>query len=446
VEKVYLVGVELAGNSEHAATGLPGSPANEAGWSVEQSLAELSQLAATAGYQVLGSLSQKLRRPNPAHYIGKGKLEQLAGLKSELGFGTVIFDDELAPSQQRRLEDILQVRVIDRTALILEIFAQRARTHEGRIQVQLALNKYMLPRLTRQWTHLERQMGDIGARGGPGETQLEVDRRKVRERIEDLTRELEGVRRHRALSRRQRAREGVPVASLVGYTNAGKSTLLNALTGAGVLSEDQLFATLDPVVRRIVLPTGREAVLSDTVGFINKLPTTLVAAFRATLEELDSADVLLNVMDITHPSGWEQGQVVARVLEELNLSDKPVITVLNKVDRLLDQDPYKNLETRLSGSAELADLDELRQAYPNAVLVSAAFGWGLEELRATIDRVLADNMVPVKVQLPYRAAQLVHLFHQRGAVSEERYTDQGTIIEGKLPPQLAHQFKPYSVR
>ncbi|MCL5027036.1 MAG: GTPase HflX [Chloroflexi bacterium] len=416
-------------------------------WPIEESLAELQLLAETAGYEVLGTLSQKLKTPNPAHYLGKGKLEQLLSLQCDLGFGVVIFDDELSPGQQRRLEETLKVRVLDRTALILEIFAQRARTREGRIQVELAQYQYMLPRLTRQWTHLERQMGDIGARGGPGETQLEVDRRKVRERIEDLRRELEAVRRHRALYRHQRQREGIPVVSLVGYTNAGKSTLLNALTGAGVLAEDRLFATLDPLTRRIVLPTGREALISDTVGFIHKLPTTLVAAFRATLEELESADLLVHVIDVTHPSGWEQSQAVEKVLAELHVADKPVVTVLNKIDHLLSADPYdREGHMRAGGEPPLAELEELRLGYPNAVLVSAQRGWGLAELLSTIDRVLGQAMVSLKVRLPYRASHLVHLFHQRGTVTSERYTADGTLIEGCIPPQLASQFRGYAVR
>ncbi len=431
-------------------------------WPIQESLSELQQLADTAGYEVLGTLSQKLKNPHPAHYLGTGKLEQLLALKNDLGFGVVIFDDELSPSQQRRLEETLQVRVLDRTALILEIFGQRARTREGRLQVELAQYKYMLPRLTRQWTHLERQMGNFGARGGPGETQLEVDRRKVRERIEDLTKELEAVRRHRSLHRHQRQRDGIAQVSLVGYTNAGKSTLLNSLTGAGVLAEDRLFATLDPITRRIVLPTGREALVSDTVGFIHKLPTTLVAAFRATLEELETADLLVHVVDITHTSGWEQSRAVEKVLAELHLADKPVVTVLNKIDHLLERDPYAAAPdaARPRGDGQekagqdghedqeelLPKLEELRQGFPHAVLVSARRGWGLDELLATVDGVLSQGMVPLRVQLPYQASHLVHLFHQRGTITSERYTKDGTLIEGCLPPALAPQFKSYAVR
>ncbi len=268
VERAYLVAVEVKG---------------ESAWDTQSSLDELAQLAGTAGAMVVGRTLQRLDAPNPATYIGKGKLAEIVALRAEQPYDVVLFDDELSPSQQRNLEDALKVKVIDRTALILDIFARRARTREGALQVELAQHEYLLPRLAGQWSHLERIGGGIGTRG-PGETQLETDRRLIRTRISHLKQQIEQVRRHRSLYRRRRAKQGVPVVALVGYTNAGKSTLMNALTGADVLAENRLFATLDPVTRKVPLLAGGSFLLTDTVGFIQKLPTDLVAAFRATLE------------------------------------------------------------------------------------------------------------------------------------------------------------------
>ena len=311
---------------------------------VEDSLDELRQLALTAGIEVVGQATQKLERPHSATYIGPGKVEEVQALVEELNADLIIFDDELSPRHQRNLEKIMGdgVRVLDRTALILDIFAQHARTREGALQVELAQYEYRLPRLTRQWTHLARQVGGGGGRGGvasvglrgPGETQLEVDRRQIRERISFLKQELEGVRAHRKRHRIQRQRAQIPVVAIVGYTNAGKSTLLNAISGAGVLVEDKLFATLDPTTRRVTLPGGKVALFTDTVGFIQKLPTQLVAAFRATLEEITEADVLLHIVDITHPNAAEQARSVEDTLAELDVQDVPVIVALNKIDRL----------------------------------------------------------------------------------------------------------------
>ncbi|HEY8489937.1 MAG TPA: GTPase HflX [Dehalococcoidia bacterium] len=349
------------------------------GWSTESSLDELEQLALTAGAEVVGRAVQRLEQPNPATYIGKGKLAEIVALGPRLAYTLVIFDDELTPSQQRNLEQALKVKVIDRTALILDIFARRARTREGRLQVELAQDEYLLPRLAGQWTHLERLGGGIGTRG-PGETQLETDRRIVRRRIGRLKREIEDVRRHRWLYRRNRRRSGIPVVALVGYTNAGKSTLMRALTGADVLVENRLFATLDPVTRRIGLPDGGAALLTDTVGFIQKLPAQLVAAFRATLEELVDADLLLHVVDITHPNAADQAQTVEETLRDLGVAEKPRITLFNKVDALERPDgrPVEGLE-------ELAEVARsVRFARPDALLVSAARRWGLQELRERI--------------------------------------------------------------
>ena len=283
---------------------------------------------------MVGDDARRLAAFNPATYIGKGKVQEIIDAEPELEYTTVVFDDELTPSQQRNLEKQLDVKVIDRTALILDIFAQHARTKEGRLQVELAQHEYILPRLRGQWSHLERLGGGIGTRG-PGETQIETDRRLIRNRISLIKKQIEDVRRQRALHRQQRAKQGIPVVSLVGYTNAGKSTLMRALSGADVLVQDQLFATLDPVTRRIHLPSGGAALLTDTVGFIQKLPTQLVAAFRATLEELEEATLMLHVVDITHPDAEEQAETVEETLAELGLADRPRLMVLNKMDRLV---------------------------------------------------------------------------------------------------------------
>ncbi|MBF8286334.1 MAG: hflX [Dehalococcoidia bacterium] len=345
----------------------------------------MALLADTAGARVVGQTVQRLTRPRPATYIGRGKVQEIASQRDALAYTTVIFDDELSPSQQRTLEKALDVKVLDRTALILDIFAQHARTREGRLQVELAQHEYILPRLRGQWSHLERLEGRIGTRG-PGETQLETDRRLIRNRISALKRQIEQVRQQRALHRRQRARQGLPVVSLVGYTNAGKSTLMRALSGADVLVEDRLFATLDPVTRRIRLPSGATALLTDTVGFIQKLPTQLVAAFRATLEELTEAALLLHVVDITHPDALQQAQTVESTLGDLELTAKPRLTVLNKIDVLADGEGA-SLEEALESEAVRLLLDPWGA---EALVISAARGWGLDGLRARIEGALAE--------------------------------------------------------
>jgi GTP-binding protein HflX len=406
-------------------------------WSAEDSLNELEALARTAGAEVVGKMLQHLRHPDPATYLGKGKVQELAALEQELGFELVIFDDELSPSQQRNLEKALNARVIDRTTLILDIFAQHARTREGRLQVELAQLEYRLPRLSGRGIELSQQAGgSLGAAGvggaigvrGPGETRLEIDRRRIRNRLAELRRELEEVREQRTLHRRQRAALTMPVVAVVGYTNAGKSTLFNALSQADVLVENKLFATLDPTTRRVVLPGNQEVLLTDTVGFIQRLPTRLVAAFRATLEEVVDADVLLEVVDVSHENAIEQSETVNEVLRELEAHEKPRVTALNKIDLLPDPD-------RVDPSL-----------YPNAVVVSALRGWGLEALREKLAQVVAEQMVPLQVLVPYARGDLVELFHRRGRVELEEHRAEGTLLVGRLPSPLAGYYAPYRLQ
>jgi GTP-binding protein HflX len=410
----------------------------QSAWHLEDSLAELERLAETAGLHVVGTLEQRLERPNPATLIGSGKVSELVALRADTGAQVVVFDEELSPAQQREIEcaiDNQDVKVLDRTALILDIFAQHAHTREGALQVELAQYEYRLPRLTHAWTHLARQAGGAAARGGvggvglrgPGETQLEVDRREIRRRIAHLKRELEDVRTHRAQYRRRRSEEAIPVVALVGYTNAGKSTLLNALSGAHVYAADQLFATLDPTTRRITLPGGREVLITDTVGFIQKLPTALIAAFRATLEEITEADLLVHVVDITHNNVIQQVAAVMEVLQELQATEQPIVTALNKVDRLPDPE---------EASSRIADL-------PDSVAISALTGQGIPELLARIEEVLIEELVDVRLLLPYQRGDLLGLLHQRGAVHREDHLAEGTHVTGKVPASLYPRFKPY---
>ena len=347
-------------------------------WGLEESLTELAELARSARAIVVATVTQRMDRPTQT-YLGKGKLEELKGLLYAKRASTVICDDELTPTQQRNLEKELGgAKVIDRTALILDVFAQRARTKDGRLQVELAQHEYLLPRLAGQWTHLERLGGGIGTRG-PGETQIETDRRLVRQRIQKLKRDLEDVRRHRARYRARRIEMEVPVVSLVGYTNAGKSSLLNRLTNADVMAENLLFSTLDPVTRRIKTPAGRDVLLTDTVGFIQKLPTAVVAAFRATLEEVQESTLVLHVLDIAHPNAAQMAAVVEGILKDLGIADKPRLVALNKAD-LLDENV--DAET-LSRALQLAD-GEL-----GGVFTSAETGTGLDTLLREIDDALS---------------------------------------------------------
>lgn len=403
-------------------------------WAAEDSLEELARLAETVDVEVVGSASQKLRRPHPATYVGKGKVEEIKELKESLDYTLVMVDGELSPAQQRNLESALEVKIIDRTALILDVFARRAQTHEGRLQVELAQLQYRLPRLTRMWTHLSRQgVGGVGLRG-PGETQLEADRREAQKRISYIKGQLGQVHEHRERYRERRRQAPIAVVSLVGYTNAGKSTLLNTITGAGVLAEDKLFATLDPTTRRIELPSGREVLLTDTVGFINNLPTQLIAAFRATLEEISEATVLVHVVDVTHPNAAEQVHTVNTTLEDLAVDGRPVVHALNKIDRLPEED-----RSNLPEVAERVDVP------PDAVGISAQRGINLDGLLEKIEETLEEEagFVPVIGTIPFDRTELVDLFHKIGRVTEHEYDERGTTIHGELPVRDLGRFSPW---
>ncbi len=398
---------------------------DDPGWTAEDSLAELASLATTAGAEVVGAEWQNRRHADPNWYIGKGKAEELVAAKNETGFDLLIADDELSPAQQKSLENLLKVKVIDRSRLILDIFAQNARTHEGRLQVELAQLEYQLPRLTRLWTHLSRTGGGIGTRG-PGESQLETDRRIIRERIKRLRERVEQVRQQRATASRSRDRRLVPTVSIVGYTNAGKSSLLNALVGSEVVrAEDRLFATLDPTSRQVKLGEGQTVIVTDTVGFIHKLPHQLVDAFRATLEEVTRADVLLEVVDAADPHFPEHRVTVQTVLDELGAGDKPRVVAFNKAD-LLDRSA-RNGETPAPIIA-------------GAVLVSARTGYGLEALKAEIAALLASLWAEVDVALPYTAGELLARVRERGTV-ELDYRARDVRVHGRIAPSLAGELE-----
>ena len=411
-ERVFLIGVEFKSRT----TG-----------DVQESLEELSELAQTAGAEVAGTGTQKVERLNAGTFIGAGKAEEFAKECKALGVDTIIFDDELTGAQTRNLEKIFECKILDRTALILDIFAQRARTREGKLQVELAQLEHLLPRLTRYWGHLSRQGGGIGMRGGEGESQLEVDRRKLSERIDSLREELAKVVRHRSTQRVGRKRNEWPLASIVGYTNAGKSTLLNKLTGATVLAEDILFATLDPTTRRLRLPTNQNVLLSDTVGFIRKLPHGLVESFKATLEEVIEADLLLHVVDISHPQADEQIAAVNAVLEELGALSKPTLMVFNKMDRF-----------QMSG-----EFARYREKFPNAVAISAKTGEGIEPLLGELSSALRPIREFVELKIPHDQPQVMARLHAVAQVVERDYKGKLAKFKARIPPHLRREFEPY---
>jgi len=405
---------------------------------LDDSLTELALLADTAGLNVVGRATQKLDNPNPKTFIGSGKVEEVKALVEESRAELLLFDEELSPRHLKELERIFgeNIRILDRTALILDIFAQHANTSEGALQVELAQYEYRLPRLTRAWTHLARQAGGGGGRAGsvggvglrgPGETQLEVDRRDIRRRIGTIKEQLEKVRTHRQQYRSRRKRSRIPVVALVGYTNAGKSTLLNRLSDSEVYVADQLFATLDPTTRRVELPDGNLALFTDTVGFIQKLPTMLVAAFRATLEEIAEADLLLHVIDVTHANAQEQARAVHHTLAEIEADQIPVLDALNKIDLL--KDPAKARQT-------LAD-------HTNAVAISALTGEGIDDMLQTVSELLYENLVKITVRLPYEKGGLISTFHEQGLVERIEHKRNGVEIDGRLPGRLVAKFKPF---
>lgn len=425
-EKAFLVGAEVYQQKSFL--------------SLEDSLSELALLADTSGLDIAGELTQKLDRPHVKTFIGPGKVDELKLLVEETLSQVVIFDDELSPRHQRELQEMLgdNVKVLDRTALILDIFAQHAHTREGMLQVKLAQYEYYLPRLTGQWTHLERQAGGGGGRAGstggvglrgPGETQLEVDKRAIRREIAHIKKELEKVEAHRQRYRAQRKRSRIPTVALVGYTNAGKSTLLNKMAKSEVYVADQLFATLDPTTRRVELPGGYQALVTDTVGFIQKLPTTLIEAFHATLEEIVEADLLLHVVDISHPNALDQFNAVQETLDELGAHHIPVVTALNKVDRLRDPESARDAVSK----------------YSKAVAISGLKGSGLKELLSLVHEELYETYAPIRVRLPYQQGALISLFHEAGQVELVEHGRGGVLMQGRIPGRLLAQFNGWQV-
>ena len=402
-EEVILVGVALGETSV-----------------TDESLDELEELAKTAGAVTVGRLIQNREMIHPGTYLGKGKLEELAFLISETHATGIICDDELSPAQMANMEDVLDIKVMDRTLLILDIFAQRATTREGKIQVELAQLRYRATRLVGMRNSLSRLGGGIGTRG-PGEKKLEVDRRLIRERISQLKRELEDVKRHREVARQQRQRNQIPVAAIVGYTNAGKSTLLNYLTGAGVLSQDKLFATLDPTTRALDLPGKQQILLTDTVGFIRKLPHHLIEAFKSTLEEAKYADMILHVVDASNPQMDEHMQVVYDTLRQLGVSDKKMITLFNKQDLCTDKEQLRDFQA-----------DHVLQ-------ISAKNGQGLEELKELLADVLREGQIYIERLVPYDQAGSIARIRKYGQVVQEEFLAEGISVKAYVPMEVYSQ-------
>lgn len=427
IERAFLVGAEVKGQDTLM--------------SMDDSLDELAFLSLTAGLEVVGVESQSINQVNPSTYIGSGKTKEIKMLAESVHADVVIFDVELSPRNYRDLEKEFgeKIRVIDRTTLILDIFGQHAQSSEGKLQVELAQYEYLLPRLTRAWSHLARQAGGGGGRTGstggvglrgPGETQLEVDKRRIRSKISHLKDDLEKVREHRNRHRKNRKSSNIPIVAMVGYTNTGKSTLHNTLTDSNVLAADMLFATLDPTTRRLELPSGNVVLLTDTVGFIQKLPTNLVAAFRATLEEVSEADLLLHIVDINHQNAVAHYQSVKNTLSEIGAGELPILTVLNKID-------------------ESPDLEKKRASFPpfkDGIAISAQKKIGIKDLLQEIDKILFSEYSPISVKIPYKNGQLISLFHQYGVVQKIEHGIGAVTIEGKIPGRLVADFNRFRLR
>src|SRR5215472_15076840 len=413
-ERALLIGLEKEGVSK---------------WDLHDSLDELRELANSAGAEVVDTVTQKLQKPTAPYYIGRGKAESIKESCQDQQVTSVIFDDELSPAQGRNLENLFARKVLDRTQLILDIFAQRARSREGRLQIELAQLQYLLPRLTRMWHHLSRQTGGIGTRG-PGETQLEVDRRRVQERIARLERDLEEVRKHRAVQRQGRKRHQWPVAAVVGYTNAGKSTLLNLLTGADVVAEDKLFATLDPTTRSLTLPSKQRVLLTDTVGFLRKLPHTLIESFKATLEEVREADLLIHIADLSHPRVDEQMEAVDSVIKELDAYGKQTLIVFNKIDNLPNRELIDSYLRRRSGS----------------VAISARTGEGVNKLVQALETALVSWRLRARFRIPANESALIAEIHRVGHVLELRYEGTDALVVAHVPPELAQKLERYTAQ
>jgi GTP-binding protein HflX len=412
-ERALLIGLEQDGVSK---------------WDLRDSMEELAELANSAGAEVVNTVTQKLQKPTAPYYIGKGKAELIKESFKDQHVTSVIFDDELSPAQGRNLENLLSRKVLDRTQLILDIFAQRARSREGRLQIELAQLQYLLPRLTRMWTHLSRQTGGIGTRG-PGETQLEVDRRRVQERIARLERDLEGVRKVRNVQRQGRKRHQWPVAAVVGYTNAGKSTLLNLLTGADVVAENRLFATLDPTTRSLTLPNRQRLLLTDTVGFLRKLPHTLIESFKATLEEVVEADLLIHVVDLSHPRVDEHIAAVDTVVKELGAFGKQTLMVFNKIDALANDDLIGVYTSR----------------FPGSVAISARKGTGVAGLVHALEGELGAWRLRSRFRIPQSEAGLIAEIHRVGHVLELRYEGEFAEVVAHTPPELQQKLAPFAM-